>query len=687
MAEPRRTGSLGVDLGTSFSRVAFLEGGTPRLVTFEGGQSQLPTTWSLYQDGQKVGGDALREAFNNPKGATDCVKRILGRDFQGEEVARERGYRSYGILADESGYAAVDLGKRLVSPQEILSLVLARLKWQFERETGGEPELCALSVPGCFDFQQKAASMAALAPRFKGARLISDHMALLLAYIHANRDTFRRPRVVLVLDVGGGFAKAALVEVREGVLEAKRVSGSQFCAGEDIDRRLVGYLRREFSRDTGIELKRDKELIRLRDAAASIKSVLTTSLDAQIMLPDLLGGRVGQRNLSRAMSRHQFEGLAEEVLRGILAQAYDCLEATGVGPGDIDLLLLAGKVASIPAIRRGMTRLFPKEPVILPDSECHVAKGAAIFAAEAATGNFRTLVMDALPLSLGIDTGGDRISLILERGQGYPIGRKSYYTTATDNQSEMYLRMVQGDGPSSSSYAFLGNYKLSGVPPARRGQTKVEVTYQVQGDGLFVPTAKELVSGKTLKVTLDDGALTPLPAELGIWVRELLDPLGQALETRKGSQAADTAPPVPIPSPYQDPGKTEGPGPKGGNNLGQGEEARVELMKNLIPVLDNLNRALSYADPKDAAAKSLADGVGMTLKGFVDTLGKYGLKEIAVSPGDSFDPNFQEAMGFEPAPSDELADGVVARMVNKGYLYDSMLVRPIQVTLVRKNQA
>jgi molecular chaperone DnaK len=533
--------------------------------------------------------------------------------------------------------------------------------------------------------------MEALSPRFKIARLITDHSSLCLSYQLDHKSFFQRPRKVLVLDVGGGFTKAALLEMQEGVIETKKVSGSSNLGGEDIDLRLVSYLKREFYNETGIELKRDKELIRLRDAAFSIKSLLTTSLDAQIVLPDLLGDRIAHRSFTRSLSRHQFEELTEDILRGILTHAYNVLEATGLGPNDLDLILLSGKAVSIPAIRRGMTRLFTVDPVILPDSEGYVAKGNAIFAKEAASGNFSTLLLDVLPVSLAIDTGADRINIVLEKNSTYPVGKKSYYTTATDNQSEMFLRLLEGDGPLSSSYRFLGNYKLSGVPPALKGQSRVEVSYQVQGDGLFELKALELVSGKPLNVSLEDGAMAPLGSDLTIMVRNLED----RLDLDRGSKKESPTKNLNLINRYQrddvQSSDTQtnynfdhsSPKPSGGNH--QGEENTVELIKNLIPVLDNLNLALSYADPKDQAVKNLADGVGMTLKGFLDTLGKYGLREIKATPGDSFDPNFQEAMGFEPAREENVNDGTVARMVNKGYLYNSMLIRPIQVTLAKKN--
>jgi hypothetical protein len=306
-----------------------------------------------------------------------------------------------------------------------------------------------------------------------------------------------------------------------------------------------------------------------------------------------------------------------------------------------------------------------------------VAKGAALFADGVLNGDLGTLALDVLPVSLGVDTGGDRISVVLERGATFPVGRKSSYPTATDNQAEMYLRLVQGDGLSASSFRFLGNYKLVGVPPARKGQTRVEASFQVQGDGLLELSAKELVSGKPLTVILEDGALPPVPAELGVWVRELLEGLGEV--GGGGDGKAKGGPPPPA----QDPSRAGQPGERAFGD--QGEET-LGLIRGLIPVLDNLNLALSYADPKDESVANLAHGVEMTLKGFLGALGKHGVKEIQASPGDGFDPNFQEAMGFEPPPAEGLADGVVARMVNRGYLLNSMLLRPIQVTLVKKGQ-
>ncbi|MDR2406240.1 MAG: nucleotide exchange factor GrpE [Deltaproteobacteria bacterium] len=681
MVELQRLNSVGIDLGTSFSRVAFMDGKTPRLLSFPGGKSQLPTTASFYQDRERVGREALKEAFNNPKGTIDCVKRLLAREYPGEIIRRESQLRSYSIVGDDYGYGALELGSIVLSPQDVLSLIISALKFHAERDLSRDVDLAVLSVPGCFDFQQRAAVMEALAPRFKVSRLITDHAAVCLSYQMEHRDFFDKLRRVLVLDVGGGFTKAALLEMQEGVIETKKISGSGKEAGEDIDRRLVAFLKQEFYGETGVELKRDKELIRLRDAASSVKSVLTTSLEAQIVLPDLLGDRIGSRSFQRQLSRHRFEELTEDILRGILTHAYNVVEGTGLGPDDLDLILFAGKAVSIPAIRRGMTRLFTREPVILPDSEAYVAKGNAIFASEAATGNFSTLLLDCLPVSLGIDTGADRINIILEKNSTYPVAKKSYYTTATDNQSEMFLRLVEGDGPTAASYRFMGNYKLSGVPPAQRGQTRVEVSYQIQGDGLFEIKAKELVSGKDLTVTLDEGALAPLSKDLSISVRNLVDRLEKEGGARKEKTPSKLSSPI---QKYQMGEVAENNIAKSPSNM-QGEENTVELIKNLIPVLDNLNLALSYADPKDQAVKSLADGVGMTLKGFLDTLGKYGLREIKASPGESFDPNFQEAMGFEPAPQEGINDGTVARMVHSGYLYNSMLLRPIQVTLAKRN--
>ncbi|MDR2199792.1 MAG: nucleotide exchange factor GrpE [Deltaproteobacteria bacterium] len=689
MAAEQIQSAVGVDLGTCGSRAAFMDGREPRLVNFGGGAFEISSSVSFYPEGPAVGLNPLRESYENPAGSVDCVKRLLGREHSSEEAKREAGYRSYRIVPDGGGFAGVEVFGEALSAQDVLAVILDHVKRRAEKALGLPAELAVLSVPGSFDFHQRAAARLALSSRFKNFRLISDHGALCLSYLRENRDFFARPRRVLVLDAGGGFAQAALVEMRDEAIETQRVMGSAFSAGEDIDRRLAGYLKREFLNETGVELKRDRELVRFRDAAASAKSLLSASLDAQIVLSDLLSGRLKGWRFKRTLSRRDFEELAGDVIRRILSLAYGVLEGTGAGPGDLDLILMAGKTSMIPALKRGMIRLFTRDPVTLFDSQARIARGAAIHAGDALAGNFQTLVLETLPASVGIDTGAGRISLILERNNGYPAERKAYYTTASDNQSEMYLRLVQGDPSSESEFRFLGNYKISGVPPAPRGESRVEVSYQVQGDGLFELEARELSSGKTLTVSLEDRVLQPVgPAALA-WMEKAGErEEGEPLKKAKAGPAPprEAAPPAAAnPAAAALVGRYRGADAPYGERIREDREegGALELIRNLIPVLDNLNLALSYANPEDGAVKGLADGVGMTLKGFLDVLGKYGVREIKADPGDNFDPNFQEAMGFEPGEAGGLEDGRVARMVNRGYLHNSKLLRPIQVTLVR----
>jgi molecular chaperone DnaK len=497
---------IGIDLGTTNSCVAVMEGRDSKVVENSEGGRTTPSVVAVNESGERlVGQIAKRQSVTNPENTIFAVKRLIGRKFTDEATQRALGVLPYEISAADNGDAVVTLRDKKMSPQEISSFILAKMKQTAEDYLGESVTQAVITVPAYFnDAQRQATKDAGRIAGLEVLRIINEPTAASLAYgIEKGED-----KKIAVFDLGGGTFDISVLELGDGVFEVKATNGDTYLGGEDFDLHIVDFLAEEFMRDQGINLKKDTmALQRLKEAAEKAKHELSTALETDINLPFITADSSGPKHLNVKLSRAKLEGLCADLLDRLDTPCVTALKDAGVDASGIDEVLLVGGMTRMPAVQAKVKRIFGRDPSkgINPDEA--VATGAAIQAGVLQGDVKDVLLLDVTPLSLGIETQGGVFTKLIEKNTTIPTKKSQIFSTAADNQPAVSIHCLQGERDMAQDNKTLGKFELVGIPPAPRGVPQIEVTFDIDANGIVHVSAKDLGTGKeqSIQITASSG--------------------------------------------------------------------------------------------------------------------------------------------------------------------------------------
>src|ERR1041384_3443055 len=500
---------IGIDLGTTNCCVAVLEGGTVQIVPNKEGGRTTPSVVGFTDKGERlVGQIAKRQAVTNAANTVYAVKRLIGRKFNSPEVQRAHETSPFEIIDAQNGDARMRVQGRVYSPQEISGLILQRLKAAAEDFLGESISEAVITVPAYFDDTQRQATKdAGKIAGLKVERIINEPTAAALAY-GLGRATSER---IVVYDLGGGTFDVSILEMSDGVFEVLATSGNTFLGGEDFDERIIGWMVEQFKQETGIDLREDRlALQRLKEAAERAKCELSSLTETNINLPFIAADASGPKHFSQTLTREKFEEFVADLVEQTIEPCQKALWDAKLQPENIDKVLLVGGQTRSPIIARTVREIFGREPSAEINPDEVVAMGAAIQGG-VLTGEVKDIVLlDVLPLSLGVETRGGLFTKLIERNSTIPLRNSLTFTTVVDNQSTVEIHVLQGEREIAAGNRSLGKFELVGIPPAPRGAPQVEVVFEVDANGILGVTAQDKTSGRQqqMKITPTSG-LTP----------------------------------------------------------------------------------------------------------------------------------------------------------------------------------
>ncbi len=497
---------IGIDLGTTNSCVAIMEGGEPVVIANAEGSRTTPSMVAFADNGERlVGQQAKRQAVTNPENTLYAIKRLIGRKFESDAVKKDIAISPYKIVKAKNGDAWVQIKDKAMAPQEISARVLQKMKKTAEDYLGETVTDAVITVPAYFDDSQRQATKdAGKIAGLNVLRIINEPTAAALAY---GLDKKKEEKVA-VFDLGGGTFDISILELGDGVFEVKSTNGDTFLGGEDFDQLVIDWIADEFKKDQGIDLRGDKmALQRLKEAAEKAKCELSTSLETDINLPFITADASGPKHLTMKLSRAKLELICAQLLAKLEGPCRTALKDAGLSPSDIDEVILVGGMTRMPAVQKKVEDIFGKTPNRGVNPDEVVAIGAAIQGGVLKGDVKDVLLLDVTPLSLGIETLGSVMTRLIEKNTTIPCRKSQVFSTAADNQPAVSIHVLQGEREMARDNKTLGNFELSGIPPAPRGVPQIEVTFDIDANGIVHVSAKDLGTGKeqSIRITASSG--------------------------------------------------------------------------------------------------------------------------------------------------------------------------------------
>ncbi len=492
---------IGIDLGTTNSCVAVMEGKTPKVIENSEGKNTTPSIVAFTDDGERlVGQPAKRQAVTNPEKTFYAVKRLIGRRYDDPMVEKDKKLVSYQIVRASNGDAWLEAGGKTYSPSQISAFILQKMKETAESYLGSTVTQAVITVPAYFnDAQRQATKDAGKIAGLEVLRIINEPTAAALAY---GLDK-EKSGTIAVYDLGGGTFDISILEIGDGVFEVKSTNGDTFLGGEDFDMRLVNYLCDEFQKEQGIDLRRDKlALQRLKEAAEAAKIELSSTAQTEINLPYITADAAGPKHLTMKLTRAKFEALVHDLIESTVEPCRLALKDAGLSAGEISEVVLVGGMTRMPKVQEVVRQFFGKEPHKGVNPDEVVAIGAAIQAGVLQGDVKDVLLLDVTPLSLGIETLGGVFTRIIDRNTTIPTKKSQVFSTAEDNQNAVTIRVFQGEREMAADNKLLGQFDLVGIPPAPRGVPQIEVSFDIDANGIVNVSARDKATNKEQQIRI-----------------------------------------------------------------------------------------------------------------------------------------------------------------------------------------